>query len=45
VIQSPDELLDVLDERFGLSFPPGTRFPCDALDWPAPAPAPAPATD
>ena len=35
-IQSPDELLEVLDQRFGLSFPPGTRFPCDALDWPAP---------
>jgi N-hydroxyarylamine O-acetyltransferase len=35
VIASPDELLAVLDERFGLVFPPGTRFPCDALDWPA----------
>jgi N-hydroxyarylamine O-acetyltransferase len=35
-IHSPDELLTVLDERFGLSFPPGTRFPCAALDWPAP---------
>ena len=44
-VQSPDELLDVLDRRFGLSFPPGTRFPCDALDWPAPQSAPAPVTE
>jgi N-hydroxyarylamine O-acetyltransferase len=34
-IATPDELLAVLDQRFGLAFPPGTRFPCDALDWPA----------
>jgi N-hydroxyarylamine O-acetyltransferase len=33
VLTSPDELLDVLDEHFGLRFPPGTRFPCEALDW------------
>jgi N-hydroxyarylamine O-acetyltransferase len=31
---SPDELLEVLDTRFGLRFPPGTRFTCPALDWP-----------
>jgi N-hydroxyarylamine O-acetyltransferase len=37
VIESPDELLAVLAEQFGLSFAPGTRFPCDALDWPTPA--------
>jgi N-hydroxyarylamine O-acetyltransferase len=35
VLSSPDELLAVLAERFGLAFPPGTRFPCDAFDWPA----------
>src|SRR5262249_17124176 len=35
MLESPDELLAVLAERFGLVFPPGTRFPCDALDWPA----------
>ena len=35
MIETPDELLTVLGERFGLMFPPGTRFPCDALDWPA----------
>jgi N-hydroxyarylamine O-acetyltransferase len=39
LLQSPDELLTVLDQRFGLSFPPGTRFPCDALDWPPPGAA------
>ena len=33
-IGSPDELLEVLDTRFGLRFPPGTRFACAALDWP-----------
>jgi N-hydroxyarylamine O-acetyltransferase len=33
-VATPDELLAVLDQRFGLAFPPGTRFPCDALDWP-----------
>jgi len=35
VIETPDELLAVLAERFGLAFAPGTRFRCDALDWPA----------
>jgi N-hydroxyarylamine O-acetyltransferase len=34
VLGSPDELLAVLAEQFGLAFAPGTRFPCDALDWP-----------
>ncbi len=34
VIASPDELLGVLEEHFGLSFPAGTRFTCEALDWP-----------
>jgi N-hydroxyarylamine O-acetyltransferase len=34
-LTSPDELLAVLAERFGLHFPAGTRFSCDALDWPA----------
>jgi N-hydroxyarylamine O-acetyltransferase len=33
-VQSPDELLTVLAERFGLAFPPQTRFTCEALDWP-----------
>jgi hypothetical protein len=35
VIASPDELLAVLADRFGLAFPAGTRFACEALDWPA----------
>jgi N-hydroxyarylamine O-acetyltransferase len=34
MIESPDELLAVLAEQFGLVFPTGTRFPCEALDWP-----------
>jgi N-hydroxyarylamine O-acetyltransferase len=34
VIDSPDELLGVLADQFGLVFPPGTRFACPALDWP-----------
>jgi len=34
LVASPDELLAVLAEHFGLHFPPGTRFPCSALDWP-----------
>lgn len=34
-IASPEELLTVLAERFGLRFPPGTRFPCAGLPWPA----------
>jgi N-hydroxyarylamine O-acetyltransferase len=37
VVASPDELLVVLAEHFGLLFPAGTRFLCDALDWPADA--------
>ncbi len=36
-LSSPDELLSVLDDQFGLRFPAGTRFPCAGLDWPAPA--------
>lgn len=35
MIESPDELLAVLAEHFGLEFSAGTRFPCEALDWPA----------
>lgn len=35
VLQTPAELLDVLDTGFGLRFPHGTTFICDALDWPA----------
>ena len=35
VLASPDELLEVLLEQYGLAFPSGTRFPCDGLDWPA----------
>jgi N-hydroxyarylamine O-acetyltransferase len=34
MVESPDELLEVLAGTFGLEFAPGTRFPCDALDWP-----------
>jgi N-hydroxyarylamine O-acetyltransferase len=34
VIASPDELLEMLEQHFGLRFEPGTRFTCDALDWP-----------
>jgi N-hydroxyarylamine O-acetyltransferase len=34
VIATPEELLGVLADRFGLAFPVGTRFACDALDWP-----------
>jgi len=34
MIESPDELLAILAEQFGLVFAPGTRFTCDALDWP-----------
>jgi N-hydroxyarylamine O-acetyltransferase len=33
-VQTPDELLEVLAARFGLEFPPGTRFDCAGLDWP-----------
>ena len=35
LLTTPDQLLHTLAERFGLTFPPGTRFPCEALDWPA----------
>ncbi len=35
VLHSPDELLTALAEHFGLHLPAGTRFACDALDWPA----------
>jgi N-hydroxyarylamine O-acetyltransferase len=34
-LATPDELLTVLADHFGLAFPSGTRFTCDALDWPA----------
>lgn len=34
-IASPDELLAVLADVFGLRFPPGTRFPSPGLAWPA----------
>lgn len=34
LLSSPDELLAVLEEKFGLSFPSRTRFHCEALDWP-----------
>lgn len=34
-IDTPDELLAILAEHFGLVFPASTRFSCDALDWPA----------
>ncbi len=37
LLASPDELLAVLAQRFGLHFPAGTRFECPALDWPASA--------
>ena len=36
VLQTPSELLNVLDTGFGLTFPSGTTFACDALDWPTP---------
>lgn len=32
-IASPEEMLVVLRERFGLSFPDGTVFHCSGLDW------------
>jgi N-hydroxyarylamine O-acetyltransferase len=32
-VATPDDLLTVLSERFGLEFTRGTIFPCDALDW------------
>ena len=33
-IHTPAELVRVLHTEFGLHFPEGTIFPCDALDWP-----------
>lgn len=36
-IATPDALLEVLAEEFGLRFPRHTRFPDAVLDWPAPA--------
>lgn len=32
-IESPDELVSLLADTFGLVFPAGTRFPCTGLDW------------
>jgi N-hydroxyarylamine O-acetyltransferase len=32
-VETPDELLEVLSERFGLEFTRGTIFPCVALQW------------
>jgi N-hydroxyarylamine O-acetyltransferase len=32
-VTSPQELLVVLRDRFGLAFPEGTEFPCVGLDW------------
>ena len=34
MIESPDELLEVLAAQFQLQFPAGTRFVCEGLDWP-----------
>jgi N-hydroxyarylamine O-acetyltransferase len=34
-IESPDELLAILAEHFGLRFPPGTRFGPPGSPWPA----------
>ena len=33
VVDTPDELLAILDAQFGLRMPAGTRFPCSGLDW------------
>lgn len=32
-IETPEALLDVLADDFGLEFPRGTVFPCEGLDW------------
>jgi N-hydroxyarylamine O-acetyltransferase len=32
-VDGPDELLAILGDVFGLHFPAGTRFACDALPW------------
>jgi N-hydroxyarylamine O-acetyltransferase len=37
IVTSPELLLDVLEEHFGLLFPRGTRFTCPGLDF-GPAP-------
>jgi N-hydroxyarylamine O-acetyltransferase len=34
LLESPEELLAVLAQHFGLQFPEGTRFACSGLDWP-----------
>ena len=34
-IDSPEQLLEVLESGFGLHFPTGTMFQCAGLDWPA----------
>ncbi len=34
VLDSPSALLAALAEHFDVHFPPGTLFPCEALDWP-----------
>jgi len=39
LIETPTELVRVLDEAFGLRLPPETIFPCTALDWPDPSPS------
>ena len=33
-LETPEALLEVLEARFALRFPPGTRFECAGLDWP-----------
>jgi N-hydroxyarylamine O-acetyltransferase len=35
ILATPDQLVAVLAEHFGLVFPPGTRFPCPGLTFPA----------
>jgi N-hydroxyarylamine O-acetyltransferase len=32
-LETPDQLLGVLEREFGLAFPAGTRFSCPGLDW------------
>jgi N-hydroxyarylamine O-acetyltransferase len=32
-IDTPGQLLEVLDAEFGLTFPAGTTFPCPGLEW------------
>ena len=39
LITTPEELMSVLDESFGLRFEPGTVISCEGLDWPAVAPS------